>query len=98
MEQTLEMDQTLAMQQKEKIKEMMIDYLVNQEGIAKEVVANGATKVEDLGIDSLNIVEMLYEIEDKYGIRVDNLNSLKDMTLDALAEFLGSLAFNKAAA
>ena len=90
------MDQ--ALEQQQKIKEMMIDYLVKQEGIPEEVVANGATKVEDLGIDSLNIVEMLYEIEDKYGIRVENLNALKDMTLDALAEFLGSLATGKAVA
>jgi acyl carrier protein len=87
------------MDQTAKIRELMVDYLVNQGGIAAEVVANGATKVEDLGVDSLSIVEMLYEIEDKYGIRVENINALKDMTIDAMVDFLNSLAnANKAAA
>lgn len=84
--------------QKDHIKEMMVEYLVKQEGIPMELASNGETRVEDLDIDSLNIVEMLYEIEDKYGIRVDNLEVLKDMTIDAMAGFLSSLAANKVAA
>lgn len=92
------MEQVVEQVQKEKIKEMMVEYLVKQEGIPEEIAANGATKVEDLDIDSLNIVEMLYEIEDKYGIRVEDLSQLKDMTIDAMASFLSSLAMNKAAA
>ncbi len=90
------MDQ--ALEQQKKIKEMMIDYLVKQEGIPEEMASNGTIKVEDLGIDSLDIVEMLYEVEEKYGIRVENLTAMKDMTLDALAEFLGGLVNHKAIA
>jgi acyl carrier protein len=92
------MEQVCGQVQKEHIKEMMVDYLVKQEGIPVEVASNGETRVEDLDIDSLNIVEMLYEIEDKYSIRVDNLEVLKDMTIDAMANFLSSLATNKVAA
>ena len=92
------MEQLIEQAQKEQIKEMMVDYLVKQEGIPTEIASNGETRVEDLDIDSLNIVEMLYEIEDKYGIRVDNLEVLKDMTIDAMANFLSALAANKAAA
>lgn len=92
------MEQVVAPVQKENIQEMMVDYLVNHEGIPEEIAANGATRVEDLNIDSLNIFEMLYEIEEKYGIRVEDLNQIKDMTIDAMASFLSSLAMNKAAA
>ena len=92
------MEQVVALSQKEKIKEMMVEYFVKVEGIAEEIATNGETRVEDLDIDSLNIVEMLYNIEDKYGIRVDNLGVLKDMTIDAMAEFLNSLATSKVAA
>jgi acyl carrier protein len=96
MEQALEQDQQ---EQTTKIRELMVDYLVNQGGIAADVVANGSVKVEDLGVDSLSMVEMLYEIEDKYGIRVENLTVLKDMTIDSMVEFLNSLANkNKVAA
>jgi acyl carrier protein len=92
------MEQVVALSQKEKIKEMMVEYFVKVEGIAEEIATNGETRVEDLNIDSLNIVEMLYNIEDKYGIRVDNLSVLKDMTINTMAEFLNSLATSKTAA
>jgi acyl carrier protein len=92
------MKQLIEHVQVEQIKEMMVDYLVKQEGISIEIASNGKTRVEDLDIDSLNIVEMLYEIEEKYAIRVDNLEVLKDMTIDAMASFLSSLAANKVAA
>ena len=89
------MDQQL--EQTQKIRELMVDYLVNQGGVAADVVANGSVKVEDLGVDSLSMVEMLYEIEDKYGIRVENLTVLKDMTIDAMVDFLNTLANNSKA-
>ncbi|RZI44842.1 acyl carrier protein [Herbaspirillum sp. HC18] len=92
------MEQVVEQSQKVKIKGMMVEYLMTVEGIPEEIAMNGETRVEDLGIDSLNIVEMLYMIEDKYGIRVDNLGVLKDMTIDAMAEFLNSLAASKVAA
>jgi len=85
------------LEQTQKIRELMVDYLVNQGGVAADVVANGSVKVEDLGVDSLSMVEMLYEIEDKYGIRVDNLTVLKDMTIDAMVDFLNTLANNSKA-
>jgi acyl carrier protein len=84
--------------QKETIKEMMVQYLVTQEGIPREVATNGATKLEDLDIDSLNILEMLYEFEDQYGFRIEDLGQVKDMTLDSLASFLHSLALGRVTA
>ena len=60
--------------QKEAIKEMMVQYLLTQQGIPKEIAMNGATKVEDLNIDSLNVLDMLYEVEDQYGFRVEDLS------------------------
>lgn len=92
------MGQALALVQEDmheqtaKIKELMVDYLVNQGGVPADVASNGSVKVEDLGIDSLSMVEMLYEVEDKYGIHVENLTALKDMTIDAMVDFLCSLA------
>jgi acyl carrier protein len=92
------MEQVAEQSQKEKIREMMIEHLVKVEGIPEEIASNGETRVEDLNIDSLNIVEMLYNIEDKYGIRVENLGALKDMTINAMVDFLNSLAVSKVSA
>ena len=92
------MEQLPELEQTNNIRALMVDYLVNQGGIPAEVAANGSLKVEDLGVDSLSMVEMLYEVEDKYGIRVENLTALKDMTIDAMVEFLSVLARNNKAA
>ena len=84
--------------QRQAIKDMMTDYLVKQGRVPEDVAANGATRVEDLGIDSLDMVEMLYEVEEKYGIRVDDMDQLKTMTLDELTDLLHSLVTQKASA
>ena len=50
-------------------------------------------KLRDLGIDSLDIVEMLLQLEDEYDVHFDdmdmtNLVTVKDL-LDAIAKQLG---------
>lgn len=76
------------------IKELMTGYLVSTAGVPAESLKDGSTKVESLGIDSLELVEMLFEVEDKFGVRVENMALLKDMTIDTMAEFLAGLAAN----
>jgi len=84
--------------QRQAIKDMMTEYLIKQGRVPEDLAANGATRVEDLGIDSLDMVEMLYEVEEKYGIRVDDTGQLKTMTLDELTDLLHSLVTGKATA
>jgi acyl carrier protein len=53
---------------------MLIDqiksYLVETAGTDPQVFSNPDLKVADLKLDSLGLVEMLFEIEDKYGFQI----------------------------
>lgn len=53
---------------------MLIDqikgYLVETAGVDSQIFDNPELKVADLNLDSLGLVEMLFEIEDKYGFQI----------------------------
>lgn len=53
---------------------MLIDqiknYLVETAGTDPQVFSNPDLKVADLKLDSLGLVEMLFEVEDKYGFQI----------------------------
>lgn len=57
----------------EKLQEM----LVNQLGIDKDKVTPDADIIKDIGADSLDIVEMLMDVENEWGITVDD-DAVKD--------------------
>ena len=67
--------------------EKICDYLSKQLDIAKESI-NEDTTFESLGIDSLDIVEMVVDLEDELGIELE-LND-KITTIGDLAEFVES--------
>ena len=67
--------------------EKICDYLSKQLDIAKESI-NEDTTFESLGIDSLDIVEMIVDLEDELGIELE-LND-KITTIGELAEFVES--------
>lgn len=53
---------------------MLIDqiqtYLVNTAGVDPKKFEDPALKVADLQLDSLGLIEMLFEVEDKYGFQI----------------------------
>jgi len=56
-------------------------YLVEIAGVSKDKLFDRALRMSELGIDSLGVVEMLFEIEDRYGFHIDDAMKYKDMTL-----------------
>lgn len=50
--------------------EQIKNYLVETAGTDPTKFENPELKVADLGLDSLGLVEMLFEIEDKYGFQI----------------------------
>jgi acyl carrier protein len=58
-------------------------------GIAEEKLLPGAT-LESLGLDSLAVIEFMFQIEDKFGIRIpDQANPPR--TLDEMMQLIGPL-------
>lgn len=51
----------------EKVKEIILDQI----NVPKEKVTMDANLVDDLGADSLDAVELMMNLEDEFGIQVD---------------------------
>ena len=64
------------------LKELILDYLRQQPDVPVDKLADPAAKMGELGLDSLGLVEMLFEIEDKYGFQIEEPMRYGTMTLD----------------
>lgn len=69
------------------LRELIQNYLVTQARIDASKFENPDLQVADLGLDSLGVVEMLFEVEDRYGFQVENplryrTMSFNDMVAD----------------
>ena len=70
------------------VKKAMMDYFIGTAGVAPEQLQDGAVMVESLGIDSLTMIEMLWDVEEKFGVHIESLTELKDKSLDQLAAYI----------
>lgn len=72
---------------------MLIDqitnYLVETAGVDPQKLKNPELKVSELELDSLGLVEMLFEIEDKYGFQIPDPMVFLPMTF---AEMVASIS------
>ena len=68
----------------EKVKELLAEQL----GIDAKTIADDANILEELGADSLDIIEMLMTLEDEYGVTIpdDQINQVK--TVRQVAELI----------
>lgn len=62
----------------DKVKELVAEQL----GISKESIKDDANIVEDLGADSLDVIEMLMTLEEEYGISIpdEKINQVKTIS------------------
>jgi acyl carrier protein len=76
-------------------KSMLIDqiksYLVETAGTDPQVFENPYLKVTDLKLDSLGLVEMLFEIEDKYGFQIPDPMVFLPMTFAEMVAAIESM-------
>lgn len=59
----------------EKVKDLVAEQL----GISKNEITADSNIIEDLGADSLDVIEMLMTLEDEFGISIpdDKINQIK---------------------
>jgi acyl carrier protein len=63
----------------------MKELIVQQLGVSESEVVPGAKFVDDLGADSLDLVELVMALEDEYGIEIPDEDAEKIVTVgDAL--------------
>lgn len=66
------------------LRQIIKDFVVRQFGADPAMFDNPELKVADLGLDSLGVVEMLFEVEDMYGFQVDEPTRYSAMTFDEM--------------
>ncbi len=69
---------------KEKVKNLIADQLC----ISADDIADDADIVNDLGADSLDVVEMLMTLEDEFSIKIPDDKVDKIRTVNAICEII----------
>lgn len=68
----------------EKVKRIIVDQL----GVAAGDVVDGASFVEDLGADSLDIVELIMALEEEYDVEISDEDAEKIQTVGDASRYI----------
>ena len=73
--------------------EKVKDIIANELGVEREKLTDGASFIDDLGADSLDILELVMEFEKEFNIEIPDEDAEKLRTVgDALAYLNGKVA------
>ncbi|MEO8944944.1 MAG: acyl carrier protein [Gemmatimonadaceae bacterium] len=73
--------------------EKVKDIIANELGVEREKLTDGASFIDDLGADSLDIVELVMEFEKEFNIEIPDEDAEKLRTVgDALSYLNGKVA------
>jgi acyl carrier protein len=75
----------------EKVKKMIVDQL----GVSEAEVIPEAKFIDDLGADSLDIVELIMALEDEYGIEIPDEDAEKMETVGDAIKYIEEHLVNK---
>ena len=66
-------------------------YLVGTAGVDPQKFENPELKVADLELDSLGLIEMLFEVEDKYGFQIPDPMVFLPMTFAEMVAAINTM-------
>ena len=70
------------------IEEKVKDIIVEQLGVNPEQVTSQASFIEDLGADSLDIVELVMALEEEFGVEVPDEDAEKLQTVGDVIKYI----------
>ena len=70
------------------IAEQVKDIIVNKLGVSEDEVKEDASFVEDLGADSLDIVELIMDMEEEFGIEIPDEAAEKIRTVGEAVQYI----------
>ena len=75
---------------REEIYEQVKDVLTDQLGIEASEINEEANFQEDLDADSLDLVELIMELEDSFGVKISDEDAQKIQTVGQAVDFISS--------
>ena len=72
----------------EEISERVKSIIVEQLGVSLEEVTPQASFIEDLGADSLDIVELIMALEEEYDLEIPDVDAEKIQTVDDVTKYI----------
>lgn len=72
----------------EEISERVKSIIVEQLGVSLEEVTPAASFIEDLGADSLDIVELIMALEEEYDMEIPDEDAEKIQTVDDVIKYI----------
>jgi len=76
------------------LEEKVIKLVMEQLDLTKEECVLEASFIDDLGADSLDIVELLMEMEEAFGVEIDDEELEKIISIKDVVDFLKSKGIN----
>ena len=73
------------------IEQQMVDIIVEQLSVDKEKVVSGASFVDDLGADSLDLVELIMAMEEEFDVEIPDEEAEKIATVQNAIDYINNL-------
>ncbi len=73
------------------INQEMVDIIVEQLSVEKDKVVPEASFVDDLGADSLDLVELIMAMEEKFDIEIPDEDAEKIVTVQDAVKYVDNL-------
>ncbi|MGI9536246.1 MAG: acyl carrier protein [Desulfocapsaceae bacterium] len=73
------------------INQEMVDIIVEQLSVEKDKVVSEASFVDDLGADSLDLVELIMAMEEKFDIEIPDEDAEKIVTVQDAVDYVDKL-------
>ena len=73
------------------VEEKMIDIIVEQLSVDRDKVVPGASFVDDLGADSLDLVELIMAMEEEFDVEIPDEEAEKIVTVQNAIDFVAKI-------
>lgn len=74
------------------IRGKVIDIIANQLGVEKDIITPEAHVVDDLGADSLDVVELVMALEEAFDLEIPDEDAEKIRTVKDIFDYLANAA------